>query len=249
MTNKICVFGDELCFNSSSDLEKYRIESALDKEPETIAWIDGWGIQSGTTVFFDIGANIGIYSLYAGYKHPAAEVFSFEPVSNNYTALQQNVWLNNSTNIHPFNLALAGDNKIANLYLSDVRVGNSGAQIDRAVNEKGEAYQALRVEKVLSITLDRLINEFALPVPTYVKIDVDGHETDILNGMTQTLGAPTLRSLLIEFNSDVQFTPWCSRFEAFGLLLDTRYDDLPNHSRIRRVSKGTLARNYVFTRA
>jgi FkbM family methyltransferase len=244
----MCIFGDALCFNASSDLETYRIESALDKEPETIAWIDGWDMQNGPAVFFDIGANMGIYSLYAGYKHPATEVFSFEPVSNNYTALQQNVWLNNSSNVHPFNLALANDNKITNLYLSDTRVGNSGAQIDQAVNEKGEEYQALRVEKVLSISLDQLISEFGLPTPSHVKIDVDGHETDILNGMSQTLAAPTLKSLLVEFNNDAEFTHWCGRFNAFGLRVDTRYDDLPNHSRIRRASKGTLARNYIFTR-
>lgn len=249
MSNKICIFGDELCFNVSGDLERYRIESALDKEPETIAWIDGWTRQSSPIVFFDIGANIGIYSLYAGYRHPATEIFSFEPVSNNYTALQQNVWLNNSTNIHPFNLALANEDKITNLYLSDTRVGNSGAQIDQAVNEKGEDYQALRVEKVLSISLDRLIGEFALPIPSYVKIDVDGHETDILNGMTQTLASPLLKSLLVEFNNDAEFSHWREHFKVFGLRVDARYDDLPNHSRIRRLNKGTLARNYIFTRA
>ncbi len=249
MSNKICIFGDALCFNASGDLEKYRVESALEKEPETIAWIDGWTMRGDTEVFFDIGANMGIYSLYAGYKHPTAEVFSFEPVSNNYTALQQNVWLNKSTNVHPFNLALANENSITNLYLSDTRVGNSGAQIGKAINEKGEKYQALRVEVVLSISLDRLISEFGLPIPSYVKIDVDGHETDILNGMTKTLATPFLRSLLVEFNNDAEFSHWRERFEVFGLRIDTRYDDLPNHSRIRRISKGAQARNYIFTRA
>lgn len=248
MSNKICIFGDALCFYASSDLETYRIESALDKEPETIAWIDGWDIQNGPAVFFDIGANIGIYSLYAAYKQQVMEVFSFEPVSNNYTALQQNVSLNEFANIHPFNLALSNDNKLTNLYLSDTRVGNSGAQINQAINEKGSAYQALRVEKVLSISLDQLISEFGLPTPSYVKIDVDGHETDILNGMTQTLATPTLKSLLVEFNNDVEFNHWCGRLNAFGLRVDTRYDNLPNHSRIRRASKGTLARNYIFSR-
>jgi FkbM family methyltransferase len=245
--SKICIFGDALCFNTTSDLEKYRVESALDKEPETIAWIDGWSTTAG--VFFDIGANIGIYSLYAAYRHPALAVYSFEPVSNNYIALQQNVWLNKWQNVHPFNLALANENKITELYLSDTRVGNSGAQIGVPVNEKDEYYDALRIEKVLSISLDRLIDEFDLPVPNFVKIDVDGHETDILNGMTQALSTPVLKSLLVEFNNDDEFAYWYSRLADTGLQVDTRYDELPNHSRLRRVSKGTLARNYIFSRA
>ncbi|WP_374615166.1 FkbM family methyltransferase [Sphingorhabdus sp.] len=249
MNNKICIFGDALCFNASGDLEKYRVESALDKEPETIAWIDAWSTAAGPGVFFDIGANMGIYSLYAAYRHPALAVYAFEPVSNNYTALQQNVWLNQWPNVHPFNLALAKENKITELFLSDTRVGNSGAQIVAAVNEKGEYYEALRVEKVLGVSLDRLIGEFGLPVPNFVKIDVDGHETDILNGMQQTLSAPALKSLLVEFNNDEEYAYWRSRLETAGLQVDTRYDKLPNHSRLRRVSKGTPARNYIFSRA
>lgn len=249
MSNRVCIFADSLCFNVASDLERYRVESALDKEPETIAWIDGWSATAvGADVFFDVGANMGIYSLYAAYRHPHLSGYSFEPVSNNYTALQQNVWLNQWQNVHPFNLALANETKITELFLSDTRVGNSGAQIGEAVNEKGERYEALRIEKVLSISLDRLVGEFGLPTPNFVKIDVDGHETDILNGMMQVLSAPTLKSLLVEFNDDDEFAHWRSRLADVGLHVDSRYDGLPNHSRLRRVKKGTQARNWIFLR-
>jgi FkbM family methyltransferase len=248
LSNRICIFGDELCFNAESDLERYRVESALDKEAETIAWIDGWPTVAGQGVFVDVGANIGIYSLYAAYRHPSLAVYSFEPVSNNFTALKQNIWLNKSQNVHAFNLALANETQVTNLYLSDTRVGNSGAQIGAAVNEKGEHYEALRIEKVLCISLDRLISDFGLPEPNFIKIDVDGHETDILNGMMGTLSAPALKSLLVEFNNDGEFTHWRSRLADVGLPLDTRYDGLPNHSRLRRVNKGTPARNYIFSR-
>lgn len=248
MTNKICMFDNALCFNAENDLEKYRVESLFEKEPETIAWIDRWRVSIGGGVFFDIGANIGIYSLYAAYRHRDFQIYSFEPVSNNYIALQQNVWLNLWDNVHPFNIALADENKITELYLSDNRVGNSGAQISAAVNEKREAYVPVRIEKVLSFSLDRLITEFGLPVPNFVKIDVDGHETDILNGMTQLLSEPAFTSLLVEFNSDSEFAYWRSRLANKGLVVDASFDELPNHSRLRRVSKGTPARNYIFSR-
>lgn len=248
MPDIVSLFNGLLHFSVTSDLEKYRVESILTKEPETIAWIDGWEVEDRNSVFYDIGANIGIYSIYASFKHRNLDVFSFEPVLNNYVALQQNIWLNQYLKVNPVHLAISNNASYVNLYLSDTRVGNSGAQIDQAINERGESFEALRVEKILSITLDRLISDFNFPVPTYVKIDVDGHETDILNGMTQTLEAPNLKSLLVEFNSDAEFAHWRDRFKAVGLSVDTRYDDLPNHSRIRRVSKGTLARNYIFSR-
>jgi len=248
MSKKINPFNDALCFSVSNNLEKYRVESILEKEPETIAWINNFDDISKPT-FFDIGANISVYSLYAGYRHPAFEIFPFEPVSNNFTALKNNILINKQTRIYPLQLALSNNKKITNIYLQDKRVGNSGAQIGRAVDHKGENYVALRVEKVLSIPVDILISEYGLPLPRYIKIDVDGHETDILMGMMRTLAQPALKSLLVEFNNDKEFNLYQKRLLALGFYIDKRFDDLPNHSRHRRASSGTTARNYIFTRA
>ncbi len=152
---KICIYGDELCFNVNSELEMYRVESLFDKEPETIAWIDGGtrASEGNPVVFYDIGANIGICSFYAAYNARNAKVFSFEPVSNNYISLQSNLWLNKLNNVTPLNIALSRNRKLTSLYLSDLRIGNSGTQINSPVNEKGEEYKPQRVEQVLSIAV------------------------------------------------------------------------------------------------
>ncbi len=233
----------------SNGLERYRVETALSKEAETIAWIDGWSADCGQPVFYDVGANIGIFSLYAGYKHPGLTVFSFEPTSNNYIRLQQNVWLNKSKNISSFNLALSKTNRISNLYLRDLRPGNSGAQIDHAVDETGCEYEVQRVERVLSLSLDRLVFDYGFPLPTYVKIDVDGNEIEILEGMSRALRESRMKSILIEFNDENKFFGWSGRLEKLGFFLDLRYENLPNHSRIRRQASGQGARNYIFTRS
>jgi FkbM family methyltransferase len=245
--SKMCVFGDELCFDVEGDFEKYRVESMFDKEPETIAWIDGWQ-DEGPRAFYDIGANIGIYSLYVAYKHKNVNTFSFEPVASNYVALLRNILSNNLNNISPFNVALSNKKALTDLYLSDLRVGNSGAQIDAPVNDKGDTFKALRVEKVISIALDQLVAEFDLPSPTYIKIDVDGHEPDILNGMSKTLASTELKSMLVEFNSHAEFEDWEERLAHNGLMRDSAYDDLPNHSDIRRQKNNAPARNYIFKR-
>ena len=203
---KRCVFNDSLCFSINSDLEEYRINSIFQKEPETIAWIDS--ICNSDSVFYDIGANIGIYTLYMNYKNPMMQMFCFEPVQNNFNSLQNNIILNNAKNVHPFNIALSNNNMITNLFISDTRNGNSGAQIEAPINEKGESFEVKKIEKILSFQLDYLVNNLNFPQPNFIKIDVDGHENEILNGMKVTLENEQLKSLLIEFNDDNQFQKW-----------------------------------------
>ena len=175
-------------------------------------------------------------------------MFSFEPVSNNYISLQHSLRLNNLNNVTPLNIAISRSSKLTQLFLSDLRVGNSGAQINSPINEKGEKYKPQRVEQVLSISVDQLISDFGFLVPNYIKIDVDGHETAILNGMKNTLRRDDIKSILIEFNNNDEFSYWEKIIFDFGLLVDHSFDNIPNHSRTRRKKKGALARNYIFTR-
>ena len=243
---KKCVFNDSLCFSINSDLEEYRINSIFEKEPETIAWIDS--ICNSDSVFYDIGANIGIYTLYMNYKNPMMQIFCFEPVQNNFNSLQNNIILNSALNVHPFNIALSNNNMITNLFISDTRNGNSGAQIEAPINEKGESFEALKIEKILSFQLDYLVNNLNFPQPNFIKIDVDGHENEILDGMKVTLGNQQLKSLLIEFNDDNQFQKWQSVFNKIGLFIDEKFDNLPNNSSLRRLQNGSTTRNYIFHR-
>jgi FkbM family methyltransferase len=243
---KRCVFNDKLCFNINSELENYRVESIFNKEPETIAWIESWKGEEGT--FYDIGANIGIYSLFAAYTATKINVYSFEAVSSNFIALRQNAALNNFKNIFPFNVALSSKNSLEELFLSDLRVANSGAQLHDPINEKKESFKQVGVEKVLSFSIDQLIKEFKFPVPNYVKLDVDGHESFILLGMKNTLKNVQLKSLLVEFNNRDEFEFWNKQFNENGLTINNAFDEVSNHSSIRRSEKGSPAKNYVFSR-
>lgn len=246
-TLEVIPVGDgRLKYTATSDLEKYRIESIFDKEPETIAWIEGWRLEA--PVFWDIGANIGIFSLYAAHKHPDATVLGFEPVSDNFTSLVRNVSVNPGIRVFPFHLALSDGEKISDLFLSDLRIGNSGAQIEAPRNDKGEQFQPLKVEKVLSIRMDHLVEKFGFPSPNYVKIDVDGRETSILAGMERLIRGATLKSILVELNNQAEFDLWLGTLGAAGFHLDQRLDSLPNHSVNRRKQKGNAARNYIFSR-
>ncbi len=246
-TLEVIPVGDSgLKYTATSNLEKYRIESIFDKEPETIAWIESWSLEA--PIFWDIGANIGIFSLYAAHRHPAATVYGFEPVSSNFTSLIRNVSVNPEIRVFPFHLALSDEEKISDLFLSDLRIGNSGAQIDVPTNDKGEQFQPLKVEKVIALRMDHLVEKFGFPAPNFVKIDVDGRETSILAGMEKLIRCPSLKSILVELNNQGDFEQWLETLGAGGFYLDQKLDTLPNHSVNRRKEKGNAARNYIFSR-
>jgi len=85
-------------------LIKWRIKSFSTKEPETLEWIDT--LPEGS-ILWDIGANIGLYSIYAAQKKNC-RVYAFEPSVFNLELLARNIYLNKLSNkicIVPFALS------------------------------------------------------------------------------------------------------------------------------------------------
>ena len=87
----------KIIFFTPNAISKWRINSLFKKEPETIEWIDNFD-QSKKIIFWDIGANIGIYSVYAATKFNNIEVVSFEPSTSNLRILSRNISINNLEN-------------------------------------------------------------------------------------------------------------------------------------------------------
>lgn len=236
-----------LKFHVGSELEKYRVSTLYTKEPETIAWIDSWAPLEAP-IFFDIGANIGIYSLYAAAQHENLKVFAFEPEQKNYIALCSNALLNSFLGVNSFRIALSNSQSLVDLFVDDFRVGNSNAQINLQSLQIMDETSAVRIEKVLSVSLDFLIESMDFPSPHYIKIDVDGHEAAILNGAVNLLQKESLLSVLVEFNHQQQLEEWKPIFEGAGFCIDTTFDLIEGHSSFRRAEKGSLMRNVIFSR-
>ena len=234
----------------ANSLEEYRCETFFTKEPETVEWIKSF-FRDGD-VFYDVGANIGIYSLYAALLYPKSFVYSFEPYYKNYLRLLDNIGLNNQTkNIVPLYMALSNSTGIEDLYVKDQRISSSGHQIGQNIDEHGERFDVLERYPILVYSLDHLISDFKLPVPNHIKIDVDGAEEEIVLGMKKILSQPLLTSVLIEVNIGATQEPeLLDLFEQYGFSTDNMFNDLPNHSRHRR--KGTRsesAENIIFIRS
>ena len=90
----IVILNKHINFFIPNQLTQWRIKSFFEKEPETLEWIDTFD-NTKKFIFWDIGANIGIYSIYAALKHSNCEIISFEPSTSNLRTLSRNISINN----------------------------------------------------------------------------------------------------------------------------------------------------------
>jgi len=185
---EVAVNNGRIKFRTPSRKALWRAETLLSKEPATIAWIDTF--DKGD-VFWDVGANVGIYSLYAA-KIRGAVTLAFEPASFNYALLCDNVHLNDlDVQIAPYNLAFSGQTQLGRLKLDDDEPGIAFATVE----EKSEG----RFEQsILVFSVDDFIARFSPPFPTHIKIDVDGLEEKVVEGARRTFADRRLKSLLVE---------------------------------------------------
>ena len=149
-------------------------------EANVLHWLERLVQAAPDAVLYDVGANIGFYS--ARLAPHARTVVAFEPVSETYGALTRNVAA--QTNVHPIQVAVADDEGTAeiNLYSSS---GNNGLYVREL--PAGHPLRHVGSESVETARLDTLVAERGLPLPTVVKIDVEGAELPVLRGAAETL--------------------------------------------------------------
>lgn len=189
-----------LSFYTPNWLCRFRANTFSTKEPETLAWIDEFG---GAGPFFDIGANVGIYSIYfAATKN--GRVYSFEPSVFNLPLLAKNIYLNNlQDKISIISCPLNSLNEISDFNLSTLDEGGALSSFGVSYGHDGKELNKTFSYKTLGLSLDFLVSNKLLPqIPELIKIDVDGIEHLILQGSLETLKNPLCKSLLIEVNDD-----------------------------------------------
>jgi len=182
-------------FHSTNFLSLYRARTLMSKEPDTILWINSFPSNS---VFYDIGANVGTYSIYAALIKKVKSI-AIEPSFLNLELLFRNVQTNNLQDkivIIPLSLAL--NNQVATFYMQngDNIWGGSHNSSGSSVDQEGNLMKYFLTSSQIEISLDSLIEIFGLPSPDYIKLDVDGLESQILKGAVKSL--ERVRSILVE---------------------------------------------------
>lgn len=186
----------EILLYATSEPERRWRAKACAKEPWTVEWLLH-DVRRGE-ILYDVGANVGAFSLIAA-KHVGAHVVAFEPGYANFARLCDNIQLNQCTErIVPLPTALAERAELVGFEYRTVEPGQSRHQLSEArwsveAND-GEKY----VQPAATMRLDNVIADYDLPVPNHLKIDVDGAELRVLRGARQLLGRAELRTVLIE---------------------------------------------------
>lgn len=177
---------------------KWRYKHLLDKEPETIQWLNR--IEKNE-ILWDIGANVGIYTVYAAVIR-GARVLAFEPLAANYYILNANIELNGiDETTHAYCIAFSNSSLLGELNATSSTPGAAGCSFDSLVNDVGESFVPQFQQGMLGYTVDEFISRYQPEFPNHLKIDVDGIEDRIIEGASATLRNPMLKSLSIELDS------------------------------------------------
>jgi len=183
-------------FYARSPLLLARAKNLMSKEEDTIQWIDDF---ENRVIFWDIGANVGVYTFYAAVRK-GATVLAFEPSAANFYVLSRNIELNNlSGRVTAYCLAFSGQTELGVLNLATPELGGALSQFGRVSEASRYATDDdSTLQGALGFTIDEFVARFRPPIPTYIKLDVDGLELPILAGAKEILCNPRLRSLMVE---------------------------------------------------
>jgi FkbM family methyltransferase len=169
-------------------------KNATTKEPFTVEWIES--LEEGE-VLYDIGANIGAYSLIAALRpRGPLRTVAFEPGYATFAVLCTNIVLNGvAEHVIPLPITLGSETALGSFGYADLSAGAAlhAGGVDVPV-------AARYTQPVLVFRLDQLVKQFGLAEPDHLKIDVDGAELAVLQGATGLLGQPSLKTLLIELS-------------------------------------------------
>jgi FkbM family methyltransferase len=200
------------------------------KEPETVAWLEQ-SLKQGD-VLYDIGANVGAYSLVAA-RLPGnrnVSVYSFEPSAQTFDSLIENIALNGlADRVIALPIALTNQTGILQFAYSSTEAG--------AASHPGLMGAGARSQSVLGYRLDDCVTHLSIPRPTHMKIDVDGSELLVLQGAEDLLQTQQLRSILVETDQDG------ATGREVRMLLEKCGFELVN-----RVTRGGGVANYVYSR-
>lgn len=185
----------------------HRARDSYTGEPDMVEWLKT-ALKPGD-VLWDIGANVGAYSILAAKLCPGASVISFEPFIPNFAHLWENITLNGVTaQVFPICAGLTDKTAPTALAVKDPRAGSAGHQVGETNGKLSQAVIAARG--------DDLRTQLGLASPTLLKLDIDGLEIAAVEGLHGTLRTPGLREVMIEIEQGKSDAPVQALCEAAG---------------------------------
>jgi FkbM family methyltransferase len=246
----IKILNKNLVFFTPNHLTKWAVNTTLTKEPETINWINNF--KKKKVIFWDIGANLGLYSIYAAIKHKKILIYSFEPSVNNLRILSRNIFINNLEKkiiINQIPLTNKKDKYLTMNQRSFIE-GDALNTFGEKYNFEGKKMKSTHNYQIYGTTIDSLINTQSTEVPNYIKIDVDGIEHLILSGGKKLLQNKKIFSIIIEINDNFKkqhksifkILTKCNfklykKEQNYNLLKTTKYKNTFNYTFVKNLKK------------
>jgi FkbM family methyltransferase len=199
MFTEVSINGHLLKFYTPTPGLIKRADDLLVKEPDMIRWLN---TIPKSSVLWDIGANVGVFSLYAALLRNAS-VVAFEPLAANFHVLARNIQINGlEDHVTAYCVAFSDASRLGVLNLASPEMGASLSQFGQPGDVSpywGDAITSV-TQGMVGFTIDEFMDRFQPPFPSYLKIDVDGLEWSILRGAKGTLSDSRLRSAMIELS-------------------------------------------------
>ena len=197
------ILNNDVYFFTPNQLITWRVDTLFSTEPETIEWIDSFE-KKDDLIFWDIGANIGLYSIYNSIKNKSSSTIAFEPSTSNLRVLSRNISINKLENlIKIFPIPLTNkENKFLLMREGEFMEGAALNTFGETFNFEGKEFKEKMNYKVIGTKINYLIDNKILEIPDYIKIDVDGIEHLILEGANKHLKNKKIKSLSIEINEN-----------------------------------------------
>ena len=168
-------------------------------EPDMLEWIEAFPDDA---CFWDIGANVGTFSLYAALSGNV-HVVAIEPAANTFSTLTRNIDLNGMNDrVSAYCIAFSDKTRLDMLYMSRVESGGVWHGFGTETNQFGKTIATKLQQGAIGFSVDDFVATFSPRPPTHLKIDVDGIEPHILRGGRKVLSAPSLKSVIVEVEGD-----------------------------------------------
>ena len=161
-------------------------------------------------IFIDIGANSGYFSLIASQKVGGkGKIFSFEPSSREFIRLLTNINRNSSLNIYPLSIAASNEFGVANFFIASEHTG---------INSFHSSDGADACQNVILMPLSMLLLNLNFDEISLIKIDVEGHELNVLKGLGEILALGIVLKVIVEINEAFQAISSGNAIEIYKLM-------------------------------
>jgi FkbM family methyltransferase len=145
-------------------------------------------------IIFDLGAHVGLSVLYFKIKYPNSKIVAFEPNSNIFPILQENIECNNLTDVELHNIALGNTEGAITFYID-----SSGNDSFSTGSFSKDAWNGKQSSVKITVKCDKL-SKYISDYIDILKIDIEGAETEVIKELIIADKLKYIKNLLIEYH-------------------------------------------------